>query len=88
MTRSAAAYRYRASVATAIKLYSENLRDLAIRFADNTDARRDGMVNAWGTLRVMWALAEVKLRQDRILAKAEAIYAEQWRQLCLEHRGF
>jgi head-tail adaptor len=72
MTNIEATYIYRAAIAQAIRVYNARLHMLSVLFADNTDARRDGMIDAWGTCRVMFALADIMLEKHRLQSRANA----------------
>ena len=68
MTNSEATYIYRREIAQAIKLYSESLRLIFARYGSPIPPSIDcmsAMGNAWGTCRVAFKLADLKLEQNR-----------------------
>jgi hypothetical protein len=100
MTRLEAAWLYRRDIAQAVSCYDRRRRDAEKRFVGNSDAIQGAFCNAWGTCRVMFAMADIMLEKRRLDCVPEDVAAlnsrlteqtraaDQWRRDCLTWRGF
>lgn len=76
-TRTDPTYAYRRRIQEAIDYYSDSIKEIWQVHSCPVPISQDcasAMINAWGTLRVAWAKADMLLEQERALCKE----AEQW----------
>lgn len=77
VTNSAATYRYRERVRAAIAEYTRRVKETWEVYGCPVPVTQDcmaAMINAWGTLRVAWSIADKELNQ----AREDCLQAEIW----------
>jgi hypothetical protein len=70
MTNLEATWHYRRDIASAILAYDRARRKALREFAGNSDAIQGAFCNAWGTCRVLFAMADIMLAKRRAMCNA------------------